>query len=264
MNKVYGFEGEVNHKLDKTVMEVFTEVFNVLPLCAVVNNKVFIAHGGIFAEDGVKLDDIRRIDRFREPPEGGTRSIAAALRPYQCLLTWCNFYPALFTAGLMSDLLWSDPQPFPGRNPSKRGVGMSFGPDVTKRFLSDNGLGEWMTQRTVPPATAFPDPECTELLIRSHEVKDDGYLVEHDGKCITVFSAPNYCDQMGNKGAVVRLDYNMKPDFLKFDAVVRGVPDRAIVGHVLTRCLPFLCQPHPPIRPMACKSRCLPVQVRAC
>ena len=27
----------------------------------------------------------------------------------------------------------------------------------------------------------------------------------HDGKCITVFSAPNYCDTMGNKGAFITL-----------------------------------------------------------
>ena len=38
--------------------------------------------------------------------------------------------------------------------------------------------------------------------VRSHEVKDQGYEVEADGKLITVFSAPNYCDQMGNKGAL--------------------------------------------------------------
>lgn len=37
-----------------------------------------------------------------------------------------------------------------------------------------------------------------ELIIRSHEVKENGYQVEHDGKLITVFSAPNYCDQVGN------------------------------------------------------------------
>lgn len=38
-------------------------------------------------------------------------------------------------------MLWSDPQPYPGRGPSKRGVGLSFGADVTKRFLEDNNLG---------------------------------------------------------------------------------------------------------------------------
>lgn len=41
----------------------------------------------------------------------------------------------------MCELLWSDPQPLPGRGPSKRGVGLSFGADVTKRFLRDNNLG---------------------------------------------------------------------------------------------------------------------------
>ncbi len=44
-------------------------------------------------------------------------------------------------SGIMSELLWSDPQPAKGRGPSKRGVGLAFGPDVTKRFLDANGLG---------------------------------------------------------------------------------------------------------------------------
>ncbi len=33
-------------------------------------------------------------------------------------------------------------------------------------------------------------------MVRSHEVKDEGYEEDHDGKLITVFSAPNYCDQV--------------------------------------------------------------------
>jgi len=62
-----------------------------------------------------------------------------------------------------------------------------------------------------------------ELLVRSHEVKDEGYEVEADGKVCTIFSAPNYCDQMGNKGALIRFKGNtMKLDnFVQFSSVVR-------------------------------------------
>ncbi|KAL7217580.1 hypothetical protein ACSBR2_010937 [Camellia fascicularis] len=180
MNKIYGFEGEVRSKLSDTFVEAFAEVFCCLPLAHVINEKVFIVHGGLFSVDGVKLSDIRAIDRFCEPPE----------------------------EGLMCELLWSDPQPQPGRGPSKRGVGLSFGGDVTKRFLQENKL---------------------DLVVRSHEVKDEGYEIEHDGKLITVFSAPNYCDQMGNKGAFIRFEApNLKPNIVTFSAV-----------------------PHPDVKPMA-------------
>lgn len=129
-------------------------------------------HGGLFSRDDVTLDDIRSTDRNRQPPEDG----------------------------IMCELLWSDPQPMKGRSPSKRGenkifffavpnlfskskstkaqtifylsgVGIQFGPDVTARFLERNHL---------------------DYVVRSHEVKADGYEEAHDGKCITVFSAPNY------------------------------------------------------------------------
>lgn len=180
MNKIYGFEGEVKSKLSDTFVELFAEVFCCLPLAHVINGKVFVVHGGLFSVDGVKLSDIRAIDRFREPPE----------------------------EGLMCEILWSDPQPQLGRGPSKRGVGLSFGADVTKRFLQENNL---------------------ELVVRSHEVKDEGYEIEHDGKLITVFSAPNYCDQMGNKGAFIRFTApELKPDIVTFSAV-----------------------PHPNVKPMA-------------
>lgn len=179
MNKIYGFEGEVKHKYDDKIFDLFLELFCELPLAAVIEDKVFVTHGGLPTQKNVSLDDIRNIKRGCEPPE----------------------------SGLMSDLLWSDPQPFPGRSPSKRGVGFSFGPDITESFLEYNNL---------------------KLLVRSHEVKDEGYLVEHGGKTITIFSAPNYCDSMGNKGAFIHFEASCEPKFTQYESV-----------------------PHPDIKPMA-------------
>ena len=67
----------------------------------------------------------------------------------------------------MTDLLWSDPSPLPGLTPSKRGVACQFGPDITDAFLKNNNLG---------------------FVIRSHEMKEEGYEVEHDGKLVRALS----------------------------------------------------------------------------
>lgn len=112
----------MKHKYSEQTFSYFSEVFNWLPLGCVLGGKVFIVHGGLFSRDDVTLDELRALNRNREPPE----------------------------EGLMSEMLWSDPQPQPGRSPSKRGVGLSFGPDVTQSFLERNGL---------------------KLVVRSHEVK---------------------------------------------------------------------------------------------
>uniref|UniRef100_A0A8B9Z0M5 Serine/threonine-protein phosphatase n=1 Tax=Buteo japonicus TaxID=224669 RepID=A0A8B9Z0M5_9AVES len=177
MNQIYGFEGEVKAKYTAQMFALFSEVFEWLPLAQCINGKVLIMHGGLFSEDGVTLDDIRKIERNRQPPDSGP----------------------------MCDLLWSDPQPQNGRSISKRGVSCQFGPDVTKSFLERNRL---------------------DYIIRSHEVKPEGYEVAHDGKCVTVFSAPNYCDQMGNKGSYIHLrGSDLRPDFHQFTAVVSlGTP----------------------------------------
>ena len=55
------------------------------------------------------------------------------------------------------------------------------------------------------------------MVIRSHEVKAAGYEIAHDGLLATVFSAPNYCDRMGNLGAYAKfVAPEMKPEFRTF------------------------------------------------
>ncbi|KAJ0798091.1 putative protein-serine/threonine phosphatase [Helianthus annuus] len=75
------------------------------------------------------------------------------------------------------------------------------------------------------------------LVVRSREVKDEGYEIKRDGKLITIFSAPNYYDQMGNKGAFIRFEApTMEPKIFTFSAV-----------------------PHPDVKPMAyaCNFLCM-------
>lgn len=63
LNRVYGFEGEVRAKYDSQTMDLFTEVFQALPLAAVIDDRVFVTHGGLFCTDGVTLSDIEKIGR---------------------------------------------------------------------------------------------------------------------------------------------------------------------------------------------------------
>jgi serine/threonine-protein phosphatase 5 len=189
MNRMYGFEGECRFKYNERVFKIFSESFSALPLATLIGSKFLTLHGGLFSDDNISLDDIRKLNRHKQRQPG--------------------------QSGLMMEMLWTDPQPEPGRGPSKRGVGMQFGPDVTKRFCEKNGL---------------------EAIIRSHEVRMEGYEVEHDGKCITgwtlllsavsfryslsiVFSAPKYCDSTENKGAYINIKDDYKLQFHKFDAV---------------------------------------------
>ena len=50
MNKMYGFEGEVKAKYTSNMVDLFTEVYNWLPLCHCINDRVLVMHGGLFAK----------------------------------------------------------------------------------------------------------------------------------------------------------------------------------------------------------------------
>ncbi|OAF68327.1 hypothetical protein A3Q56_03930 [Intoshia linei] len=170
MNQVYGFDGEVRSKYSSEMIPLFTNLFNQLPLAHVIDKKIFVTHGGLVDRD-ITLNEIREIKRNCQPIDNTP----------------------------MCQLLWSDPHELNGCLPSKRGIGVQFGPNITNNFINLNNL---------------------DYVIRSHEVKQRGFEEMHNGKCITVFSAPNYCDSMGNMGAYITLTKeNTSPTFHVFEAV---------------------------------------------
>jgi len=91
--------------------------------------------------------------------------------------------------GLLTDLLWADPSPDEelwGAN--DRGVSFSFGREALKRFLAVHDLS---------------------LVCRAHQVVQDGYEFFGARQLVTVFSAPNYCGNFNNAGAVMSVDEDM-------------------------------------------------------
>ncbi|GMS80335.1 hypothetical protein PENTCL1PPCAC_2510, partial [Pristionchus entomophagus] len=91
------------------------------------------------------------------------------------------------------DLLWSDPYAsVKGFQYSIRGVSCTFGPDVVNQFCDKHGI---------------------DLIVRAHQVVQDGYDFFCDRKLVTIFSAPHYCGQFDNAAAVMHIDASLKCTF---------------------------------------------------
>ncbi|CAD8078250.1 unnamed protein product [Paramecium sonneborni] len=112
MSQFYGFYDEVKRKFGNAYpWQYCCEVFEYLPLCALVDQKVFSVHGGLSPQIK-RIDDIRTIDRRNE-------------KLYE---------------GPMCDLLWSDPDCIEGWVESNRGAGYCFGKSVVDEFNYRNDL----------------------------------------------------------------------------------------------------------------------------
>ena len=95
--------------------------------------------------------------------------------------------------GLLCDTLWSDPdKDITGWAENDRGVSFTFGADVVSKFLERNDL---------------------DLIVRAHQVVEDGYEFFGDRTLVTVFSAPNYCGEFDNCGAMMSVDENLMCSF---------------------------------------------------
>ena len=153
--RVYGFENEVKHKYDELLFEMFAEVFNYLPLFSIINNSVFVVHGGLFHTPNVELselEEIQRFDYYVKPPV-----------PYPQNIKGLNAEDSRkeFMKQLQRDALWSDPTDELGCYLNPRGAGVSFGPDIAKSFMKKNNI---------------------DMVVRSHECVYSGFDLPYEQK----------------------------------------------------------------------------------
>jgi len=112
ITQVYGFYDECLRKYgNANVWKYITDMFDHLPLAAVVENEIFCPHGGLSPSLDT-LEHIRELSRTQEVPHEGP----------------------------MCDLLWSDPDDRCGWGISPRGAGYTFGQDISEQFNHSNGL----------------------------------------------------------------------------------------------------------------------------
>ena len=95
--------------------------------------------------------------------------------------------------GLLCDLLWSDPdKDIVGWGENDRGVSFTFGSDMVQIFLRKFEL---------------------DLICRAHQVVEDGYEFFAKRQLVTLFSAPNYCGEFDNAGAMMSVDDTLMCSF---------------------------------------------------
>ncbi|GAA6005277.1 hypothetical protein JCM11491_002643 [Sporobolomyces phaffii] len=160
VTRVYGFYDECKRRCNIKIWKTFIDVFNCLPIAAVVASKIFCVHGGL-SPSLQSMDDIRRISRPTDVPD----------------------------YGLLNDLLWSDPSDTAlDWEDNERGVSYCFGKTVIGSFLARYDF---------------------DLICRAHMVVEDGYEFWNERTLVTIFSAPNYCGEFDNFGAVMSVSEDL-------------------------------------------------------
>jgi serine/threonine-protein phosphatase PP1 catalytic subunit len=180
VNRVYGFFDECKRRYSAKLWKAFTGCFSALPVAAVVAGRIFCAHGGL------------------SPQLRCLEDILAIKRPTPARLP---------DSGLLCDLLWADPDEgttdadvvngMAGfKKNTDRGCSVMFGPGALSAFLEKHDL---------------------DLVCRAHQVVEDGYEffagAAAERQLVTVFSAPNYCGEFDNAGAVLTVGADLRCSF---------------------------------------------------
>ncbi|KAH7098080.1 Metallo-dependent phosphatase [Auriculariales sp. MPI-PUGE-AT-0066] len=168
----FTFKLECKHKYSERIYDACVASFCALPLAALVNKQFLCIHGGLSPELNT-LDDLRNLDRFREPP----------------------------TQGLMCDILWADPAEDFGNertgdmflHNNVRGCSYFYTYKAVSSFLERNQL-----------LAVIRAHEAQDAGYRMYtKSAQTGFP-----SVMTVFSAPNYLDVYNNKAAYFKYDNN--------------------------------------------------------
>ena len=159
-NRIYGFYDECKRRYNVRIWRSFTDLFNYLPVAALIDEKILCMHGGLSPE----LKNIQNIQDISRPTD-------------------------IPDTGLLCDLLWSDPdKDVVEYDENDRGVSVIFGEKIVQDFNKKNDL---------------------DLIIRAHQVVDDGYEFFAQRQLITIFSAPNYCGEFDNSAGIMIIDESL-------------------------------------------------------
>ncbi|KAI7738964.1 hypothetical protein M8C21_005846 [Ambrosia artemisiifolia] len=172
INALFGFRLECIERMGEDdgiwAWTRFNQLFNHLPLAALIEKKIICMHGGI----GRSIHLVEQIEKIERPITMDAGSL---------------FYirnAIYLTLGFLEKP--SDPtenDSVEGLRPNARGPGLvTFGPDRVTDFCKRNKL---------------------QLIIRAHECVMDGFERFAQGQLITLFSATNYCGTANNAGALL-------------------------------------------------------------
>ncbi|KAG5834921.1 hypothetical protein ANANG_G00266680 [Anguilla anguilla] len=193
INRIYGFYDECKRRYNIKLWKTFTDCFNCLPIAAIVDEKIFCCHGacGLKEDQPEAAGDMPAQTEMsvqadfpgpQAPDLQSMEQIRRIMRPTD-----------VPDQGLLCDLLWSDPdKDVLGWGENDRGVSFTFGAEVVAKFLHKHDL---------------------DLICRAHQVVEDGYEFFAKRQLVTLFSAPNYCGEFDNAGAMMSVDETLMCSF---------------------------------------------------
>jgi len=184
INEMYGFKEECEKRIQSSDIEkpgvrawiLINQVFQWLPLSAIIEDQILCIHGGL---SPLLLEKSMT-------SSSTTESLLDILNTINR-----KELATIPDEGLICDLVWADPDKSCCRDfehNEDRGTSYTFSPNAVNAFCTKYGI---------------------KLIVRAHQCVDQGYEFFCDRKLVTIFSAPNYCGNYKNHASILHINSDM-------------------------------------------------------